>query len=120
MAKTKSPAARRVNSSKKKVAKASRKKAAPKKWSKRVNETSDAMDLEPAVFKRGARTIATSLKHSAERSQRRKATPYQSAMSMLTFYINRGGRNLSATDREKLNRAKRELRSLFGKEAAGS
>jgi len=87
-----------------------------RKWSKRVTETSDAMDLEKSVFKlRSARAIASSLKRSAERSRRRKAPPYRSALSMLTFYINRGGRNLPAAERHKLERAKDELRKLFGR-----
>lgn len=86
-----------------------------KKWSRRVTQTSDAMDLEPQVFKGTPRAIAASLKRSVERSQRRKSPPYRSAMSMLTFYINRGGRNLSSTQRTKLEKAKGELRRLFGK-----
>ncbi|HWA76072.1 MAG TPA: DUF3175 domain-containing protein [Polyangiaceae bacterium] len=86
-----------------------------KKWSSRVTETSDAMDLEGEVFKRTPRAIAASLKRSAERSHRRKSPPYRSAMSMLTFYINRGGRNLSPAQRTKLEKAKDELRRLFGK-----
>jgi hypothetical protein len=90
----------------------------PKKWSQRVTDTSDAMDLEADVFKRTPRAIATSLKRSAERSHRRKSPPYRSAMSMLTFYINRGGRNLSPTQRTKLEKAKIELRRLFGKPPA--
>jgi hypothetical protein len=80
-------------------------------------ETSDALDLEPNVFARGsARQVALSLKRSAERSRRRKSTPYRSAMSMLNFYINRGGQNLSPTRRRVLERAKDELRSAFGRE----
>jgi hypothetical protein len=87
-----------------------------RKWSKHVNETSDALDLEASVFKKpSARAIAASLKRSAERSRRRKATPYRSAVSMLTFYINRGGRNLSPATRRKLEDAKGELHKLFGK-----
>lgn len=89
--------------------------ALAKKWSKRVAETSDALDLENSVFTRGARAIARSLKRSAERSRRRKSDPYRSAMSMLSFYINRGGRNITAARRRSLERAKKELRSLFGR-----
>jgi hypothetical protein len=78
---------------------------------------SDALDLEPAIFKqRSPRRIAESLKRSAERSHRRKSSPFRSAMSMLTFYINRGGRNLSAARKQTLERAKVELRHLFGRE----
>jgi hypothetical protein len=87
-----------------------------KKWSRKVNETSDAMDLEPGVFKRSPSAIAASLKRSAEQSQRRKASPYQSAMSMLNFYINRGGRNLSGRDKSRLEQAKPKLRQLFHRE----
>jgi hypothetical protein len=89
-------------------------RAKPKrKWSARVTARSDAMDLEPSVFKRGARAIAQSVKRSAERSQRRKSTPFRSAMSMLTFYENRAGRNLSPRQKQTIERAKQELRKLF-------
>ena len=85
-----------------------------RRWSGRVTQTSDAMDLSPEVFKRtDPKSIARSLKRSAERSHRRKSEPYQSAMSMLTFYINRGGSNLSAHRKQILERAKDELRRLF-------
>ena len=90
-----------------------------KKWSQRVTDTSDAMTLEDSVFKlRSPRAIAASLKRSAEKSHRRKSTPYRSAISMLTFYINRGGRNLTAAQHRKLESAKRELRALFGRDTA--
>jgi hypothetical protein len=78
--------------------------------------TSNALDLEPGVFgKTSPKDIARSLKRSAERSKRRKAEPYRSAMSMLVFFINRAGRNLSPTRREVLERAKDELRVLYGR-----
>jgi ABC-type lipopolysaccharide export system ATPase subunit len=94
-------------------------RASTKRWSKRVTETSDALDLEASVFKQAsARAIAASLKRSAERSKRRKSSPYRSALSMLTFYLNRGGTNISGTERRKLERAKAELRSLFGRAPA--
>jgi cob(I)alamin adenosyltransferase len=87
-----------------------------KYWSADVTQHSDALDLEHDVFKKlSAAEIARSLKRSAERSARRKATPYQSAMSMLTFYINRAGKNLSESRLQLLNRAKGELRKAFGK-----
>ena len=93
-----------------------RKKPASK-WSKHVNETSNALDLKEGVFRsRDAKKIASSLKRSAEHSQRRKAPPFQSAMSMLNFYINRGGKNLPASRKKILEKAKGELRKLFGKE----
>jgi hypothetical protein len=80
-----------------------------------VTERSDALDLEQGVFKlRSPRQIAASLKRSAERSRRRKAGPYRSALSMLTFYINRAGRNLSASRKKVLKQAKDELRRQFG------
>jgi len=95
------------------------KKSSPKRWSQRVTRESDALDLKRGVFKlTSAKKIAASLKRSAERSRRRKATPYRSALSMLTFYINRGGKNLSARRKSKLERAKDELRRLFGKSPA--
>ena len=87
------------------------------KWSAEVTERSDALDLEAGVFKlRSAAAIARSLKHSAERSRRRKSSPYRSAMSMLTFYTNRAGKNLTAAQRRRLEAAKVELRKLFGRE----
>jgi hypothetical protein len=83
-------------------------------WSGEVTAHSDALDLERGVFKRGdARSIARSLKRSAEQSRRRKASPFQSAMSMLTFYINRAGKDLPAAQRSRLQAAKSELRSLY-------
>lgn len=94
------------------------KKAAPKKkWSRRVMQTSDALDLESGVFKsKDPKKIARSLKRSAERSKRRKGTPFQSAMSMLNFYVNRAGKHLSAREKQPLEKAKHELRKLYGRE----
>lgn len=86
-----------------------------RKWSARVTRRSDALDLEPEIFRsRSPRAIARSLKRSAEHSRRRKSGPYRSAMSMLTFYINRAGGNLSAGRKRILEQAKDELRALFG------
>jgi len=86
------------------------------RWSKHVNETSDAMDVKHEVFKNGsAAEIATSLKTASERSRRRKASPFQSAMSMLNFYINRGGRNLGKERKQTLEQAKKKLREAFGR-----
>ena len=88
----------------------------PKRWSAHVMRTSNALDLEHGVFKkRSAREIARSLKRSADRSRRRKSAPFRSAMSMLNFHINRGGKGLSPAQRRVLERAKGELRRLFGK-----
>ena len=85
-------------------------------WSADVTHNSNALDLEKSVFaKEKPRDIALSLKHSAERSKRRKGTPYQSAMSMLTFYINRAGRNLPKSRLSVLDGAKTELRKAFGR-----
>jgi hypothetical protein len=90
-----------------------------KRWSQRVTEQSDALTLDAGVFARDdPRSIARSLKRSAERSRRRKAEPYRSAMSMLTFYLNRAGKNLPAGRRRKVEAAKQELRRLYGKEEA--
>ena len=87
-----------------------------KRWSQRVTETSNALDLDPGVFALDdPRDIARSLKRSAERSSRRKTTPFRSAMSMLTFYINRAGKQLPAAQRALLEAAKDELRVLFGR-----
>jgi hypothetical protein len=98
---------------------ASVKTKAPNKWSAGVMARSDAMDLQTGVFKsRSARQVALSLKRSAESSHRRKSTPFRSAMSMLNFEINRGGKNLSAERRRVLNAAKVELRKVFHREPA--
>ena len=86
-----------------------------KRWSQEVTRHSNALDLEPGVFKGSAAEVARSLKRSAERSTRRKATPYRSALSMLTFYINRAGEQLSPARKRTLERAKLELKKLFGK-----
>jgi len=87
-----------------------------KKWSQRVTKHSNALDLESNVFSwKNPRQIALSLKRSAKESKRRKGTPYQSAMSMLNFYINRAGKNLPANQKKTLNRAKGELREVFKK-----
>jgi len=92
-----------------------------RKWSADVMARSDAMDLEEGVFKSGsAHKVALSLKRSAEASQRRKSTPFRSAMSMLNFEINRGGKNLSAERKRVLNQAKVELRKVFHREPARS
>lgn len=91
-------------------------RTAPRKWSGRVTRESNALDLDKGVFKLDSpKRIAASLKRSAERSRRRKANAYRSALSMLTFYINRAGRNLPASRRRTLNRAKDELRIQFGR-----
>ncbi len=89
------------------------------KWSAKVTETSDALDLKPRVFRaHDPKRIAASLKRSALRSRRRKASPFQSAMSMLNFYINRAGKKLSAAQKRTLETAKTELRRQFGRTAA--
>jgi hypothetical protein len=86
------------------------------RWSQQVTRTSNALDLEKGVFsKSDPRAIARSLKRSAEQSQRRKADPFRSAMSMLTFYVNRAGKHLSTSQRTRLEKAKEELRRLYGR-----
>jgi hypothetical protein len=94
---------------------------ASKYWSGAVTKNSNALDLDRGVFtwKDPAR-IARSLKRSAERSKRRKGTAYQSAMSMLTFYINRAGRDLPAAQKKVLATAKQKLRKAFGRDTAGT
>ena len=83
-------------------------------WSGRVTQRSNALDLDRSIFtSKDPRAVAASLKRSAERSRRRKGTPFQSAMSMLNFYINRAGRNLGAKQKRVLERAKNELRKAF-------
>jgi hypothetical protein len=87
-----------------------------RRWSQRVTETSDAMDITSGILaKDDPAAIARSLKHSAEASKRRKSSPFRSAMSMLNFYINRAGKQLSEKQRAHLNAAKDELRVLFGR-----
>ena len=99
------------------TAKARRRPASKKKWSGAVTRNSDALDLENKVFqKKKPADIARSLKRSAERSSRRKATPYQSAMSMLTFYVNRAGKKLPKSRLRVLEQAKGALRKAFGRE----
>jgi putative cell wall-binding protein len=93
------------------------KKETKEKWSSEVTEHSDALDLEEGVFTwSDPKKIAESLKNSAEKSKRKKGTPYQSAMSMLTFYINRDGKNLATRQKKILEGAKEKLRELFGRE----
>ncbi len=102
---------RRSRTTRKRVKRSSR-----RYWSGADTRNSDALDLESAVFKQSSpRKVALSLKRSAEQSRRRKGTPYQSAMSMLTFYINRAGTNLPASRKRVLARAKDELRKVFGR-----
>jgi hypothetical protein len=87
-----------------------------KRWSQRVTKKSNALDLEEGVFaKDDPRDIAKSLKRSAERSRRRKSDPFRSAMSMLTFYVNRAGKQLSQSKLKRLEAAKEELRELYGR-----
>ena|SRR5215471_8432387 len=93
------------------------KRAPAKKWSAKVTQTSDALDLEKDVFKKeNTKAIAESLKRSAGRSKRKKRTPFQSAMSMLNFYVNRAGKNLPDSRKHILENAKNELRKLYHRE----
>ena len=91
--------------------------SSPKNWSAKVTRESDALDLEEGVFTwKDPKKIARSLQASAEASTRRKSPPFRSAMSMLVFYINRAGKNLDEDQRQILEQAKKELRSLYGKD----
>jgi len=101
----------------KKTVRRTRRPRAGRRWSAYVTRHSNALDLEPRVFTGTPREIARSLKRSAERSTRRKSSAFRSAMSMLTFYVNRAGRNLPATRLRVLERAKDELRKLYGRPA---
>ena len=97
--------------------KSSPRKASPKRWSQHVTRESDALDLKHGVFKlTDPKKIAASLKRSAEHSSRRKTGAYRSALSMLTFYINRAGKTLPKTQRDRLQRAKVELKHQFHRE----
>src|SRR5215470_9452801 len=110
-AKTSRPVARRRSTRR---AKSTRKPG--RRWSQRVTERSDALDLQRGVFtQEDPKRIAASLKRSAERSRRRRSDPYRSAMSMLTFYLNRAGKTLPAGRKKILQRAKDELRKQFGR-----
>jgi Protein of unknown function (DUF3175) len=98
------------------MSKKPKKSSKTRRWSAEVTKRSNALDLEAEVFKRkDPHRMALSLKRSAERSKRRKGTPYQSAMSMLNFYINRAGKNLPERQKQILERAKDELRDAFGR-----
>jgi hypothetical protein len=116
--KTARKTARKTSSKTSARRKSSAKRKTPsKRWSQRVTQQSDALDLKRGVFKlRDPRRIAASLKRSAERSSRRKTGTYRSALSMLTFYINRAGKTLPKTQRDRLERAKMELKRQFGRE----
>jgi Protein of unknown function (DUF3175) len=106
-----------VKRMKRKKSTAKKSAAKKKRWSQNVTENSDALTLDRGVFTKGSpKAIAASLKRSAERSRRRKASPYRSAMSMLTFFINRGGKGLPASRKQKLEKAKDELRAMYGKD----
>jgi hypothetical protein len=97
------------------MSKTPKKPSRTRRWSAEVTRRSDALDLEVDVFKgKDPHRIALSLKRSAERTKRRKGTPYQSAMSRLNFYINRAGRNLPHRRKQILERAKEEWRETFG------
>ncbi len=101
--------------------KKSKSQSSSKRWTQHVTQTSNALDLDRGVFTwDDPRRIARSLKRSAERSQRRKSSPYRSAMSMLTFYINRAGKDLPKKQRTNLEAAKDELRAMYGKEQRSS
>jgi hypothetical protein len=94
----------------------SKPKTSVRRWSARVTRESHALALEPGVFKlESPRAIARSLKRSADRSIERKSDPFRSAMSMLSFYINRAGKNLDPGRRATLQAAKDELRALYGR-----
>jgi hypothetical protein len=116
----KSAAARKAatrKTTRKTARKTTRRKASRTRWSQRVTKESDALDLRQGVFTLAdPKKIAASLKRSAERSSRRKAGAYRSALSMLTFYINRAGKTLPKAQRERLQRAKLELKRQFGRD----
>ncbi len=109
--------ATKIAATRKKAAKGPAKKSPTKKWSGEVTKNSNALDLERDFFKqKDPKKIAASLKRSAEHSKRKKSGPFQSAMSMLNFYVNRAGRNLTKQEKQPLERAKDELRKLFHRE----
>jgi Protein of unknown function (DUF3175) len=110
-------AARRKTAPRRPARGSARRRKSTRYWSGQVTRDSDALDLQGGVFKlKDPKRIAASLKRSAEQSHRRKAEPYRSALSMLVFYINRAGKNLPASRRRTLEKAKAELRRQFGRE----
>lgn len=110
-------ASRKKTSARRSTSRKRTKRATPKRWSQRVTKESDALDLKRGVFTlTSPKKIAASLKRSAEHSTRRKTGAYRSALSMLTFYINRAGKTLPKTQRERLEKAKVELKRAFGRE----
>jgi hypothetical protein len=110
-------APRKKTSTRRSTARKSARRTAPGRWSQRVTKESDALDLKRGVFTlTSPKRIAASLKRSAEHSARRKTGAYRSALSMLTFYINRAGKTLPKTQRERLEKAKIELKRAFGRE----
>jgi hypothetical protein len=115
--KRRSSAARKPISRRRKPASVRRTTTRRRRWSQDVTEHSDALTLEPGVFTfNDPKRIAASLKRSAQRSKRRKADPFRSALSMLTFYINRAGKTLPAARKKILMQAKDELRKQFGRD----
>jgi hypothetical protein len=115
--KTSGPRKHARKAARKTTARKPAKKTSPKRWSQRVTRESGALDLKRGVFTlTDPKKIAASLKRSAEHSSRRKAGAYRSALSMLTFYINRAGKTLPKTQRDRLQRAKTELKHQFGRE----
>lgn len=88
-----------------------------KKWVKEVQATSNAMDLPEGIFTQSSTIIAQELKKAVLASDRTKGTKFQSAMSMLNYYINRAGKKLHPDDKARLEQAKIELRTLFGKDS---
>ena len=107
----------RKSTARRRTARKSTARKSGRRWSAAVTRNSDALDLARGVFTwKDPKRIAGSLKRSAERSRRRKADPYRSALSMLTFYLNRAGKNLPAARRRTLQRAKDELRKQFGRD----
>lgn len=110
-------ASHKKTSARRSTSRKSTRRATPKRWSQRVTKESDALDLKRGVFTlTSPKRIAASLKRSAEHSARRKTGAYRSALSMLTFYINRAGKTLPKTQRERLEKAKVELKRAFGRE----
>jgi hypothetical protein len=108
---------RRVGSAARRRHSSAHRRTGGRRWSRQVTERSDALTLDRGVFtSKDPKRIAASLKRSAERSRRRKSDPFRSALSMLTFYINRAGKNLPAARKRTLMRAKDELRKQFGRQ----
>jgi tRNA(adenine34) deaminase len=90
---------------------ASRKGRSAHRWSAEVTANSDATHPPEGLFKKDAATIARTLAS-------KKVSPkgVSSGMRMLSFYVNRAGKNLSASRKAELDKAKELLHKRVERE----